>query len=66
MGVGVSLVLIAVGAILTWAINASVSGVEVHTVGWILMIVGLAGLVLTMLFEGGRPWGGWKWEKPKE
>ena len=63
MGVGVSLVLIAVGAILTWAINASVQGVEVHTVGWILMIVGAVGLIITMFLVDNARWGGWKWEK---
>lgn len=50
MGVGVSLLLIAVGAILTWAVNATVSGVDINTVGVILMVVGFVGLVLTLLF----------------
>ena len=40
MGIGVSLILIAVGAILTWAVNASVSGVDINAIGVILMIVG--------------------------
>lgn len=55
MGVGVSLLLIAVGAILTFAINATVSGVDVNTVGWILMVVGGVGLVFSMMFFS--PWG---------
>ena len=50
MGIGVSLFLIAVGAILTWAINASVQGANIHMVGVILMIVGAIGLLFSFLF----------------
>jgi hypothetical protein len=57
MGLGVSLFLIAVGAILTWAVNATVSGLEITTIGVILMIVGVVGLVLSMIFWSS--WGGW-------
>src|ERR1051326_3592357 len=49
MGVGVSILLIAAGAILTWAVTATVSGVSIHTVGVILLIVGILGLVLSMI-----------------
>jgi hypothetical protein len=56
MGVGVSILLIAVGAILTWAVNATVSGLEIQTVGVILLIVGIVGLVLSMIFWSS--WGG--------
>ena len=56
MGLGVSIVLIAVGAILTWAVNASVSGLELQTIGVILMVVGALGLVLSMIFWSS--WGG--------
>ena len=56
MGVGVSIFLIAVGAILTWAVNASVSGLELTTIGVILMVVGGLGLVLSMIFWSS--WGG--------
>ena len=42
MGMGVSLLLIAVGAVLVWAVNATVSGIEIHTIGWILLAVGEA------------------------
>ena len=45
MGVGVSILLIAAGAILTWAVTATVSGVSIQTVGVILLIVGIIGLV---------------------
>jgi Domain of unknown function (DUF6458) len=50
MGIGTSLFLIAVGAILYFAVNADVSGLEISTVGLILMIVGALGLVITLFF----------------
>jgi hypothetical protein len=56
MGLGVSIFLIAVGAILTWAVNTSVSGLELNTIGVILMVVGILGLVLSMIFWSS--WGG--------
>jgi hypothetical protein len=56
MGVGVSLLLIAAGAILTWAVDATVSGLNIHTVGVILLIVGIVGLVLSLIFWSS--WGG--------
>ena len=48
MGIGTSLFLIAVGAILYFAVNASVSGISIATVGLILMIVGVIGLVISL------------------
>jgi hypothetical protein len=56
MGIGVSLILIAAGAILTWAVNATVSGLNIHTIGVILMIVGAVGLILSLMFWSS--WGG--------
>jgi hypothetical protein len=56
MGVGVSLLLIAAGAILTWAVNATVSGLNIHAIGVILMLVGIIGLVLSLVFWSS--WGG--------
>ena len=50
MGVGVSILLIAAGAILTWAVTATVSGVSIQTVGVILLVVGIVGLVISMIF----------------
>lgn len=50
MGIGVSLLLIAVGAVLTFAVTATVSGLDITAVGVILMIVGGAGLIFSMLF----------------
>jgi len=57
MGIGVSLILIAVGAILTWAVEATVSGVDINAVGVILMIVGAVGLLLSLMFWSS--WGGY-------
>ena len=54
MGLGVSLLLIAAGAILAFAVNADVNGVDVQTIGWILLIVGIVGAVLSMIF-----WSSW-------
>jgi hypothetical protein len=56
MGLGVSIFLIAIGAILTWAVNAEVSGLDITAVGVILLVVGIVGLLLSMLFWSS--WGG--------
>lgn len=56
MGLGVSLFLIAIGAILTFAINAATDVANIDVIGWILMAVGLAGLLLSLLFWSS--WGG--------
>ncbi len=56
MQLGTSLFLIAVGAILTYAVDASVSGIDLKTVGVILMVVGVIGLVLS-LFLTSRIFG---------
>jgi Domain of unknown function (DUF6458) len=56
MGIGVSLILVAVGAILIWAVNAEVSGLELTTIGWILLIVGIAGALISLIFWSS--WGG--------
>ena len=59
MTVGTSLFLIAVGAILRYAVTASVSGVSLATVGLILMIVGVVGLVISLYYQRvWRPRGG--------
>jgi hypothetical protein len=56
MTIGTSLFLIAVGAILRYAVTAHVSGVNLHTTGLILMIVGIVGLVIGLfLYLRGRP-----------
>ena len=48
--IGTSICLIAAGAILRYAVTATVEGVSLTTVGLILMIVGIVGLVISMLF----------------
>ena len=52
MGIGTSIFLIALGAILYFAVNADVSGLEISTVGVILMVVGALGLVISLFFLG--------------
>jgi len=54
MGLGVGIFLTAVGAVLAFAVSATTSGINIHTVGWILMIVGIVGIVLSMIF-----WSSW-------
>lgn len=54
MGIGVSIFLIALGAILAFAVNFSVSGLDINVVGYILMIVGLVGLIMTAFIWGPR------------
>jgi hypothetical protein len=54
MGIGVSIFLLAIGAILTFAVNAELSGLDIRVVGVILMICGAVGLLLTMLVFGRR------------
>lgn len=54
MGIGVSIFLIAVGAILAFAVNVTTSGLDLDTVGVILMIVGVIGLLMSLLF-----WSSW-------
>ncbi|MDX6725842.1 MAG: hypothetical protein QOK49_647 [Baekduia sp.] len=48
MGIGTSILLIAVGAILRFAVHVSTSGFSIHTVGLILMIVGVIGLLISL------------------
>jgi len=49
MGIGIGILLIAVGAILTFAVHATVSGIDIQTVGVILMIVGAVGLLIDLV-----------------
>lgn len=48
-GIGGSLVLIALGAILYWAVSAEAEGFNINMIGLILLIVGVIGLVLTLI-----------------
>lgn len=50
MGIGVSIFLIAVGLILAFAVNASIAGIDVEMIGWILAGVGCLGLILSLIF----------------
>ncbi len=50
MGIGTSLFLIALGAILYFAVTASISGISLATIGLILMIVGVIGLLISLFF----------------
>lgn len=54
MGIGASILLIAVGAILRWAVHWSPADVDVATAGLIIFLVGIAGLVITLALTG--PW----------
>jgi hypothetical protein len=50
MTIGAAIVLIAIGAVLKWAVTAHVNGFNIQTAGTIVFIVGLAGLVLSILY----------------
>ncbi len=50
MGVGTSLVLIAVGAILRFAVSVTTTGFNIHTIGIILLIIGVVGLIISLFF----------------
>ncbi len=50
MGIGTSLFLIAVGAILRFAVTDSISGIDLTTVGLILLIVGIVGLLISLFY----------------
>jgi uncharacterized protein DUF6458 len=50
MTIGSAIVLIAIGAILKWAVTAHVSGFDIQTAGTVLFVVGLVGLVLALFY----------------
>jgi hypothetical protein len=56
MAIGTSIALIAIGAILRFAVDFEITGIQIHTVGLILMIVGILGLAigLVMMIAGNR------------
>jgi len=56
MGISISIILVAAGAILAFAVGDSVSGVDLNAIGWILLLVGAAGVLLSMVFWSS--WGG--------
>jgi hypothetical protein len=55
------LILIAVGAVLALAVHATTSGFDVNTVGWILLIVGIVGALISLAFWSS--WGGLSWRR---
>jgi hypothetical protein len=54
MGIGVGLFLVALGAVLTFAVNVTTSGFNINTIGVILMIVGALGIVLDLFLFAPR------------
>jgi hypothetical protein len=54
MGIGLSILLIAIGAILTWAVKFTVAGVSIHLIGVILMVVGAIGLLFALIVLTSR------------
>jgi hypothetical protein len=54
VGIGGSIVLIAIGAILAFAVHVSVGWLDLSVVGWVLMAAGLIALLLTMWFWSNR------------
>lgn len=54
MGIGFSIFLLAIGAVLAFAVHATVAGLDIHVVGWILMAAGALGLILTMVVFAPR------------
>jgi hypothetical protein len=60
MGIPISLLVFALGAVLAFAVTGSTSGLNIHAVGWILIVVSLVGLVLSLLlwdtWAGGGFW----------
>lgn len=60
MGIAFGLVLIAAGAILTWAVNAHVSGLDINAIGVILLVLGIVLVVLDMLWWQSWQAGPWR------
>jgi hypothetical protein len=56
VGIGVSLILIAVGAVLAFAVDVTTSGFNINTIGYILLVVGIVGALISLVFWSS--WGG--------
>ncbi|KQX61967.1 DUF6458 family protein [Angustibacter sp. Root456] len=54
MGIGASIFLIAVGLILALAVHFDISGLDINVIGWILVVVGIIGLIMTALVFAPR------------
>ena len=63
MGISASLLLCAAGAILIWGVNATANGVNIHTIGAILLVVGIIGFVISLFFWS--TWGGFGGAGPR-
>jgi hypothetical protein len=61
VGISLSIVLIAIGAVLAWAVSAEVSGIDVQVAGIILVVVGAIGLLVSLAFWSS--WGGFGGER---
>jgi hypothetical protein len=61
MTLGVSLLLVAAGAILIWGVTGEASGIDIDAIGVILIVVGIIGFILSLVFwdrwGAGVPWG---------
>jgi len=70
MGVPLSLFLIAGGAILAFAVTGSANGIDIQSVGWILMAVGVVGLLLSLVmwdtWMGGGYWNRGPYERRRD
>jgi len=56
MGISLSILLIAVGAVLAWAVNAEASGIDLQVAGVIMVVIGIIGLIASLVFWSS--WGG--------
>jgi Domain of unknown function (DUF6458) len=56
VGISLSIMLIAVGAVLAWAVSAEVSGIDLQAAGIILVVVGIIGFIASLVFWSS--WGG--------
>ncbi len=54
MGVGISIFLLALGAILAFAVTGEVSGIDIDVVGYVLMAVGVAGIIISLVLMNQR------------
>jgi hypothetical protein len=60
MGIGIGTIVIADGAILAWAVDASTAGSSAHTVGYVLLALGTMGLLLSLGRRGYAAFGRWR------
>jgi hypothetical protein len=57
-GIGTSLILIAAGAVLAFAVNANTTGIDINAIGVILLLVGILGLIVSFAFLEGWSFAG--------